>query len=288
MSISDIRVPSHKSWGRILIFAIVFLVLLTIVRRFFLPQSYEAAFTDIFEAVVVLPGALACGFAAARSHKSTRGLWAMTAAYLALLFAAGAHDFLIDVHFGGMTILSPLEFLGWCTYLPLAFLIFFPTSEEDRGRFRWLPAVDFTQVAIVIMLAYFRLIYLHHVDLGQGWQEFGRPELVRNALLSSGFLLRALVEPSSGARSIYRIVGGAFATIVLLNITAHLTGSSVPMLGGRPAALAVIGICAAYWSDRSQNETIAARPPTRLRLALSVFAATPPILALWLAHDAPA
>jgi len=287
MSISDIRVPSHKSWGRILIFAIVFLIPLTIVRRFLLPQSYEPAFTDIFEAVVVLPGALACGFAATRSSRMTRGLWAMTAAYLALLFAADAHDFLVDVHFGGITILSSLEFLGWCTYLPLALLIFFPASEEDRERFGWLPAVDFTQVTIVIVLAYFRLIYLHHVDLGRGWQEFGRPELLRNALISSGLLLRALVEPSARARTVYRIVGGAFTTIVLLNITADLTGSVVLLPGGRPAALMTIGIFAAYWSDRSQDNPRTARPPTRLRLALSVFAATPPIVALWLAHDAP-
>ncbi|MGO9088922.1 MAG: PAS domain S-box protein [Candidatus Sulfotelmatobacter sp.] len=261
---------------------------LNILRCFLLPQSYEATFTDIFEAAVVLPGALACGFAAARSSRITRGLWAMAAAYLALNAAADVHDFLVDVHFGGATILSPLEFLGWCTYLPLAVLIFFPTSKEGRGRFGWLPAVDFTQVVIVIVLAYFRLIYLHHVDLGRGWQEFGRPEVVRNALIASGLLLRALVEPSSRARAVYRMVSGAFATIVLLNIIVHTISPIVRFTGGRPAALMAIGIVAAYWKDRPEDETKTARPATRLRLALSVFAAAPPIAVLWLVHSAPA
>jgi PAS domain S-box-containing protein len=277
------RVPLHQ-WGWILLLSGVVLTLVDIVRLFVLPQSYQVAFTDSYETVIVLLGALACGFAARRSSGLARALWAMTAAYLAVTVAADFHDFLVDLHVGWATLLSTLEFLGWCGYLPITLLIFLPALEEGRLRWKWLPAIDFVQAAIAVALAYFRFIYLHHVYAGQNWTVFGRAELVRNVLISAGLLLRAAVEPSRRGRIIYRVVGGAFATITLLK-------GVVPAWAviGRPAALLAIGIFAAYWSQPDQSDDAVGRSPqSRLHVALDVCATATLIVVLLLAYDTPA
>ena len=269
--------------GEILVLCAVFLLLLDIVRLFVFPQSYQVAFTDAFEAVVVLLGALASGFAAARSEKLSRALWAMTAASFALGAASDFHDFLVDLHLGGATLLHPLEFLGWSHYPLLALVIFFPTLEEGQLRWKWLPVIDFAQVGIAVGLVYFRFIYLHHVDLGQGWTAFGHPELVRNILISAGLLLRGVFEPAVRPRAVYRTLGAAFATITLLK-------GVVPAYAviGRPAALLAIGIFAACWRDRSDNTVVPEQKSARLRLALSMSAGAALGVVLWLAYDAPA
>ncbi len=273
-------------WGRNLFLLGGFAILVDIVRWPVLSPGAQAAFTDIFETIVVVFGAVACGWAAKRSSTLVRALWAMTGLYLALTAAGDFHDYLVDLRVANAVVLSPLELLGWCTYLPLALMIFLPALDDRWLRWRWLPAIDFTQVAIVVGLAYVRFIYLHHVDLGEGWTHFGRVEEVRNILICSGLLLRAVVEPSKSARSVYKIVGGAFAALtVMKNIFPG--GDQAISAIGRPASLLTIGILAACWNARPEQQVATKPEPIKLRLALSIFAAGTMITALMLAYGAP-
>jgi len=283
MSFADLweRIRALKS-GKALILFSGALVLLDVVRLFVLPHSYRESFTDIFEALIVAFAAVLCGFAAERSGKLARALWAMTAAYLALNAAADLHDFLVDLHFGGASVLRPLEFLGWCVYPVLALVVFFPSLEEGQLRWKWLPVIDFAQVGVALALVYFRFIYLHHLDLGGGWTQFGRGELVRNILISAGLLLRGVFEPSLRPRSIYRMLGGAFAGITCLKWFFPAVA-----LVGRPAAFLAIAIFAAYWNDRSDDAISSKQGTTRLRWALSLSAAATLVLVLVLAHGGP-
>jgi len=288
MSAADLweRIKVHK-WGRILLFLSVTLVLLDVVRLFVLPQSYQIAFTDIFEAFVVTAGALACGFAASRSSKLARAVWMVTAAYMALNAAGDVHDFLEDVHLTNGYLLQPLEFLGWFIYPSIAILIFLPPLEEGRLKWKWISFIDFAQVSIAVGLMYFRFIYLHHRGIGRDWTDFGSVEYVRNWLLSAGLLLRAWVEPSQPARSIYRVVGGAFATITCLKWIFPAYAATGTVIG-RPAALLAVAVFATYWNDRSADEVAAPMRLGKLRVALGVLAAATLVVVLWLAYDAPA
>src|SRR6266487_5125700 len=136
----------------------VLLFFIDIVRFYILPRSYQIRFTDAFEAVVVLLGMVACALAAKRSCGLSRGLWAMMAAYFTLNFAADLHDVVVGTGLFGSRALPALEFLGWCTYLALALLIFFPISENGQLRWKWLPVMDFSQLGIAVALACFQLV----------------------------------------------------------------------------------------------------------------------------------
>jgi PAS domain S-box-containing protein len=287
MDVKDTPIPLNRRWGGIFVLFCVLLVLIDIIRLFVLPRSYWPVFTDAFETVVALVGAMACGFAAARSSMLTRGLWVLTAAYLALLALADFHDLCVGIHFGEATLLSALEFVGWCTYVPLALLVFFPLWEEGQLRWKWLPVFDFAQVAITVALAYFRLIYLPHLHSGQGWAQYGTAELVRNLLISVGLLVRAAAEPRVRTRRFYQSIGGAFATITLLKIIFPPFYQPVIIIV-RPAALLAIGIFATYWNDLVDNEVDVTQRPIGLRLALSLFAAATLMLVVLLAIGAPA
>jgi PAS domain S-box-containing protein len=287
MDVKDTPVPLHRRWGRVFALFCVLLVVIDIIRLFVLPQNYRPVFTDAFETVVALLGAATCGFAAARSSMRTRGLWVLAAAFMALLALADFHDFCVGIRFGEATFLSALEFLGWCTYVPLALLVFFPAWEEGQPRWKWLPVFDFAQVAIVVALAYFRFIYLPHLHSGQGWDQFGTAEQVRNLLISAGLLVRAAAEPRVRTRRFYQSIGGAFAAITALKIIFPPFYQPVIIIV-RPAALLAIGVFAAYWNDSIDDEVDVTQRPIGLRLALRLFAAATLMLVLLLALGAPA
>ncbi len=281
-----IQAPRHPGWSGLVALLCVLFILLDIARFFVLPQAYQVAISDYFEAAVVLLGTVMCGFAAVRSAALPRGLWAMTAAYFLLNAAADFHDFLVDLHISGASFLPTLELLGWCTYLPLALLIFFPAPEGGKLKWRWLPIIDFAQVAIALALAYSMLIYVPHLNHAQPWTEFGLAEMVRNVAIMTGLLLRSTVEPSAQARAIYRVVGGAFAAITLSK--GLFPGyAAVPPAIVRPAAFLAITAFAAYWTNRAHDEPEPRKQPMELPLALSLFAAAPLFIVLALAYDPP-
>ncbi len=283
MDIKDRRV---SRWGGVFVFFSILVVLLDIIRLFAAPLSYRPVLTEAFETVVALAGALACCFAVARSSMLTRGLWALTAAYLSLLAVADFHDFFLEIHFGEATFLSALELVGWCTYVPLALLIFFPPWEEGQLQWKWIPFFDFAQVTLVVALAFFHLIYLPHLPSGQGWAQFGTADQVRNLLISAGLLLRAAAEPYVRTRDFYQRIGGAFTTITLLKIVFPPSYQPVIVIV-RPAVLLAIGIFAAYWNDRPDQEIKITRRPIGLRVALSLFAAVTLILIVLLTIGSP-
>ena len=274
------------SKGRILVAAASLLVLIDITRLYILPRSYQVGFTNAFEAVVVFLGAASCALAAKRSCGLSRGLWAMLAAYFTLNLAADLHDFVIESGLFRTSVLPALEFFGWCTYLALALLIFFPISENGRLKWKWLPFIDFTQLAIAVALACFQLVYLHHLNLQNGWTEFGKPELVRNVLISTGLLLRALAEPSERARTIYRLVGISFAAITLAKLMTPAYEAVVPAIL-RPGAFMLIAIVAATWDGKIPDRVETGHRKNWLRLVLSVSAAITLIIVLLLVYAAP-
>ncbi len=287
MGVPDVHIQSSRRRGRALLIFSVLLVIADFIRIVVLPIDYRPVLTDAFEAGVCLIGVLACSFAAVRSSRLTRGLWVLTAAYLALIAVADFHDICDAIHFGGATLLSGLELVGWVSLLPLALIIVFPESEGGQVRWKWLPILDFAQVAVAIWLAHFCLIYLPHARSGYGWTTVGSPELVRSSLVAVGLLLRAAVDPVVRRRDFYWKIGGAYASIAMLRIILPPSYQMLFILV-RPAALLAIGIFAAYWNDLPGNDVEVRRRPVSLRLALSLFAAATLMIVLLLADTVPA
>ena len=221
------RNPRRRVLTGLLVAAAVLLMLADVLRLFLLPQSAQEVFTDGFETLVVLLCTAACGYAAFRSRPMARGLWLMTAAFFALNTAADVHDLLAGLSINAGPLASFLEFLGWSAYLPLALLIFFPAEKDGRPDWTWLPFLDFLLVTEAAAVAYFRLVYVPHLQADQPWTILGHPEAVRNILLSAGLLLRSGIDLSSRARAIYLRIGSIFAGVMLLRMM--LPGYSNPV-----------------------------------------------------------
>jgi PAS domain S-box-containing protein len=210
-------------------------------------------------------------------------LWGMTAAYFAATTLGDAHDFLIDVGLEPPIILPIAAFIGWCSYMPLAYLVFFPVADGLNRQRRWLMLVDLAQVTIAVGLLYFLLVYLPHSQAGVPWIRRGRPELVRNVLISVGLLLRASLDPSHQARAVYRRVGGAFGVITA---SILFLGPTITVVV-RPAALFALGLLAFFWRGGPEREPVSQRGLIGTRLALGIVAAANLIVVVLLAAGAP-
>ncbi len=252
-----------------------------------LPKAYQVAFMDGFETIVVILCAVACGFAAARSSPVARGLWVMAAVFFVLTAAGDLHDFLVDVDFGTGRVPAVAELLGWCMYLSLALLVFFPVEREGKPDWNWIPFLDFLLVTTAVALTYFRFIYLPHFMAGQAWTVSGPAELTRDVLISSGLLLRSGVDPSPQARGVYRRIGGVFAAVVLLRVA--FPGYTNPVFAlSRPALWLVLGTLAAYWRGITDDKPAEDERRIAMRLVMSLFSAATLIVVVVIAHDTPA
>jgi PAS domain S-box-containing protein len=249
-----------------------------------LPARYRIIFMDGFETLIAAVCAVLCLLTAIRCSRFGKGVWTLVAAFFVLTALADFHDFFVGVFQPGAAAFPPvLEFLGWCTYLPLTLLIFYPLDRKDESPWNWPAILDFLQVSLVVGTAYFRFIYVHHQMVHQGWAYGGRPETVRNLLLSTGLLMRASIDPSARARAFYRRVGGCFATVTLLLLVFGGNARSISDWG-RPAALLALGIFAAAWKDLPGEQE-------QKHYTQWIFRVLPmlgPVLVLAIAQDIPA
>jgi PAS domain S-box-containing protein len=223
-------------------------MLVDVARVALLAEPARTIGMDGFELLVAVLCAVAAVSAAARSSAFGRGQWALVAAFFFGTAIADLHDFLVGLAPGSVAVMpQPFVVLAWGTYLPLALLVFFPVEEEGRTPWTWLSVLDFAQVALVLGVAYYDYVYLPHAASHQPWAIRSRPDEVRNALLSAGLVLRALLEPSPRARGLYRRVGGCFAAMTFC-VVAVPQQHPVGVLG-RPSCLLALGILAARWND---------------------------------------
>src|SRR6266852_5510176 len=192
----------------LLVPAAALLLLANTLRLLFLPGQHEWLFMDSFETVIAILGAVACAFAAARCSRRGKEVWTVVTVYFIFMVIGDFHDALVDALPQIATRFpASLEFLGWFATLPLVLLAFFPLEEEYRPRWNWLSVLNCLQVALVFGVAYFHFIYLPHAASNLAWTSRGRPEDVRNMIVSAALLLRAVVDPSSRVRALYRRVG---------------------------------------------------------------------------------
>jgi len=272
--------------GRRLVVIAVSLVLVDILRLDLLTPRHQVAFTDGFEVVVAVICVWACRFAAARSSASVKALWIMPTAFFALMAFADLHDFLQDMSLTSGILCSYLGFVGWLQHLPLALLIYFPLEEDQKLDWNALAVLDFLLVTVVVVLAYFRLIYVPHQMGSQPWTVIGRAELLRDVLISGGLLLRFLFEPSRRAQSFYVKVAGVLAAITVLR--ALLPGYANPTFAvARPALWLLLGILAVRFPEVEGKAQQAHGRRDAVRLLLNLFAAAALLVVVILVLAAP-
>jgi PAS domain S-box-containing protein len=261
-----------------------FLVLVDVVRVALLRGPARTISMDGFEVFVAVLCTVASASAAARSSAFGRGRWALVAAFFFGTAVADVHDFVAGLLPGVDLLPQPFLVLGWGTYLPLALLVFFPVEEEGRRPWTWLAVLDFTQVALVLGVAYYDYVYLPHVASHLPWAIRSRPDEIRNAVLSVGLVLRAFVDPSPRARGFYRRVGGCFAAMTFFLVA---TGQATALdVLGRPACLLLLGVFAARWED-SSTAPVRARRPVLHRWLLGLLPSLGPVLVLLLVLAGP-
>ena len=272
----------YQRKARLLMIAAACLMVVDIVRLRLLPQSYQEPFTDGFEVIVCVLCVVAYGFAAARSSLISRALWLMTAVYFVLNVASDLHDFMYDLGARVGVVTSVADILGWCIYLSLALLVFFPTQTKGPLDWGWISLLDFLQVTTAIVLVYLQFVYLPRHLAGQQWKVFGSSELVRNVLIACGLLLRSVFDPSARARAIYRRVGGVFACMTFLRVAfpGYLNPTFAVV---RPALFLLLGIFAARWVDFPDKSPEQEKRHAVLRLFLALFAAVTLFLVVVLA-----
>src|SRR6266704_4753442 len=237
---------------RLLVPAAALLLFANVLRLLLLPGNNEWLYIDSFETIIVILGGISCAFAVARCSRISKEVWAVVAVYFAIMAIADFHDTLVDaLPQIAAKFPASLEFLGWFATLPLLLLAFFPLEEEHRPRWSWLSVLNCVQVTLVFGIAYFHFIYLPHAVLSLPWTSRGRPEDVRNMIVSAALLLRAVVDPSSRARALYRRVGGSFAALAFCQaiFQGMFPALEKVALVGRPAALLALAIFAARWED---------------------------------------
>jgi len=257
----------------------------------FFPGQHESLYMDSFETVITILGAVSCAFAVARCSRIGKEVWMVVTVYFAIMAIADFHDTLVDaLPQIAAKFPASLEFPGWFATLPLLLLAFFPIEEEHRSRWTWLSVLNCVQVTLVFGVAYFHFIYLPHAAFNLAWTSRGRPEDIRNMIVSAALLLRAVVDPSSRARELYRRVGGSFAGLALSQaiFQGMFPALDKVALVGRPAALLALGIFAARWQDAPDRSSNPASRSIIPGWFISLLPALGPVLVLMFAQDTPA
>jgi len=256
----------------------------------FLSGQHESLFMDGFETFIAVLGTVACAFAAARCSSRGKEVWTVVTVYFVIMAIADFHDVLVDaLPQIASKFPASLEFLGWFATLPLVLLAFFPLEEEYRPRWNWLSVLNCAQVTLVFGIAYFHFIYLPHAASNLAWTSRGHPEDVRNIVVSAALLLRAVVDPSSRVRALYRRVGGSFAALTLCQAifqSVFPTMDKVALVG-RPAALLALAIFAAVWEDPPDRSSDPAHRSIALGWFISLLPALGPVLVLMFARGTP-
>jgi PAS domain S-box-containing protein len=209
--------PSGKFPRLAILAAILVALLLVLVLETVHPAAKSLFYSNVLDLAMVLLASLCSFYAARRSSGYARQLWTLLAVALSLETIAQA----ISIYYqsfvpGSAEIPWPSDLLFFLWVVPV-FLMFLPSSDDKFPGIDWLRILDFLQVAIVAATAYVYFFYVpsrwqsnHNALVRQILLLF----IVRDLLLSSGFLLRARTSLSPWLRYFSLAMAIVFLTVV--------------------------------------------------------------------------
>jgi len=156
-------------------------------RMLFFPGQHESLYMDSFETVITILGAVSCAFAVARCSRIGKEVWMVVTVYFAIMAIADFSRPLVDAlpqiaaKFACFARISRLV-----CHSPLLLLAFFPIEEEHAHAGRGCRPELACRSRWYLGLAYFHFIYLPHAAFNLAWTSRGRPEDIRNMIVSAG------------------------------------------------------------------------------------------------------
>jgi PAS domain S-box-containing protein len=189
--------------------------------------------SDLLQTAVVLWAALSSLLVARRSSGYLRQLWTLLTAALFLGCAAQALEtyYQCFAHAASFTPWpSDILFILWVTP---AVMMLLPRPKKESGAIDWQQVLDFAQIGVVALTAYLYFFYVPSRWEAEGPQmvlKVLRLQMIRDATLAAGFLIRAVTAPKGSIRSFFGKIAGLFllagASELISLLTPNLTESA--------------------------------------------------------------
>jgi PAS domain S-box-containing protein len=225
--------PSGKfSWLVLAVAGLLTALLFFVVEA--VPQpATSLLLSDLLQTAVVLWAALCSLLVARRSPGYMRQLWTLLTAALFLGCAAQGLEtyYQCFAHAESFTPWpSDILFILWVTP---AVMMLLPRPEKESGAIDWQQVLDFAQIGVVALTAYLYFFYIPSRWEAEGPQmvlKVIQLQMIRDATLAAGFLIRALTVPKGSIRSFFGRIAGLFllagASELIFLLTPNITESA--------------------------------------------------------------
>ena len=223
--------PSGKYFWLVLAVAGLLTALLVYVVETVSRGATSLLYSDVLQTAIVLWAAL-CALQVARKSSGYLGqLWMLLTTALFLGCAAQGLETYYQsiVHAPTLTPRpSDVLFILWVTP---AVMMLLPRPPKESGAFDWQQVLDFAQIGVVALTA-----YLYSFYIPSSWEAEGphmvlkifRVQLVRDAALAAGFLIRARTVSKSSIRTFFMSMGGFFALASASDVVFLLAPNTSP------------------------------------------------------------
>jgi PAS domain S-box-containing protein len=191
-----------------LLTALLFLVIEEIPR-----PATSLQLSNLLQTAVVLWAAVSSLHAAKKSSAYMRQLWLLLAAALLLGCAAQALETYYQSFAHAPTLTpwpSDILFMLWVT--PAAMMLL-PRPAKESGTVDWQQVLDFAQIGVVALTAYLYFFYVPSLWEAEGPQmvvKIMRLQVIRDAALAVGFLVRIITVPEGASKAFFRRMAGFF------------------------------------------------------------------------------
>jgi PAS domain S-box-containing protein len=219
--------PSGKfSWFALAVAGLLTALLLFVVAGVPRPAT-SLLLSNLLQTAIVLWATFCSFYVARRSSGYLRQLWMLFAAALFLACAAQALETYYQ-SFAHASSLTPwpsdILFILWVT--PAAMMLL-PRPAKESGAVDWQQVLDFAQIGVVALTAYLYFFYVPSRWEAEGPQmllKILRLQMIRDAALAAGFLIRAMAVSEDSIRAFFR----SMASLFLLAAASELVFLLVP------------------------------------------------------------
>jgi two-component system NarL family sensor kinase len=284
-----LRPSGTFSWLAIAVTGLLTALLLFVVEAVPRPST-SLLLSNLLQSAIVLWAALCSLLAARRSTAYLRQLWMLLAAALFLGCAAQALETFYQSIAHAPTLTpwpSDILFILWVT--PAAMMLLPRPAKESRA-IDWQQVLDFAQIGVVALTAYLYFFYIPSRWEAEGPQmivKIIRLQMIRDAVLVVGFVIRAFSVPEGSVRDFFRRMAGLFLLaagseylFILAPYTSHTRARWTDVTGCAPYLLAAL--VAATWNRQEDAVPGEARSRVRTIVVSQALPILIPLLVLFM------
>jgi PAS domain S-box-containing protein len=284
-----LRPSGTFSWFVIAVTGLLTALLLFVVEAVPRPST-SLLLSNLLQSAIVLWAALCSLLAARRSTVYLRQLWMLLAAALFLGCAAQALETFYQSIAHAPTLTpwpSDILFILWVT--PAAMMLLPRPAKESRA-IDWQQVLDFAQIGVVALTAYLYFFYIPSRWETEGPQmivKIIRLQMIRDAVLVVGFVIRAFSVPEGSVRDFFRNMAGLFLLaagseylFILAPYTSHTRARWTDVTECAPYLFAAL--VAATWNRQEDAVPGEARSRVRTIVVSQALPILIPLLVLFM------